>query len=94
MVVKTITIMKRKSKKYKCTESGCDEMFDDMKDWVKHIDNEHKLEEYSCTICGHKTKSKDKYEKHMMAHEEKKISGNALCVVKRSLSNATCNSMN
>ena len=46
-------------------------MFDDMKEWVKHIDNEHKLEEYSCTICGHKTKSKDKYEKHMMAHEEK-----------------------
>ena len=71
LVVKTITITKRKSKKYKCTESGCDEMFDDMKDWVKHIDNEHKLEEYSCTICGHKTKSKDKYEKHMMAHEEK-----------------------
>ena len=70
-VVKTITIMKRKSKKYKCTESGCDEMFDDMKDWVKHIDNGHKLEEYSCTICGHKTKSKDKYEKHMMAHEKK-----------------------
>ena len=71
LVVKTITIMKRKSKKYKCTESGCDEMFNGMKDWVKHIDNEHKLEEYSCTICGHKTKSKDKYEKHMMAHEEK-----------------------
>ena len=71
LVVKTITIMKWKSKKYKCTESGCDEMFDDMKDWVKHIDNEHKLEEYSCTICGNKTKSKDKYEKHMMAHEEK-----------------------
>ena len=55
LVVKTITITKRKSKKYKCTESGCDEMFDYMKDWVKHIDNEHKLEEYSCTICGHKT---------------------------------------
>ena len=71
LVVKTITITKQKSKKYKCTESGCDEMFDDMKDWVKHIDNEHKLEEYSYTICGHKTKSKDKYEKHMMAHEEK-----------------------
>ena len=52
LVVKTITITKRKSKKYKCTESGCNEMFDDMKDWVKHIDNEHKLEEYSCTICG------------------------------------------
>ena len=63
--------MKRKSKKYKCTESGCNEMFDNMKEWVKHIDNKHKLEEYSCTICGHKTKSKDKYEKHMMAHEEK-----------------------
>ena len=46
-------------------------MFNDMKEWVKHIDNEHKLEEYSCTICGHKTKSKDKYEKHMIAHEEK-----------------------
>ena len=71
LVVKTITITKWKSKKYKCTESGCDEMFDDMKDWVKHIDNEHKLEEYSCTICGNKMKSKDKYEKHMMAHEEK-----------------------
>ena len=71
LVVKIITIMKRKSKKYKCTESACDEMFDDMKEWVKHINNEHKLQEYSCTICGHKTKSKDKYEKHMMAHEEK-----------------------
>ena len=71
LVVKTITITKRKSKKYKCTESACDEMFDDMKEWVKHINNEHKLQEYSCTICGHKTKSKDKYEKHMMAHEEK-----------------------
>ena len=71
LVVKTITITKRKSKKYKCTESGCDEMFEDMKDWVKHIDNEHKLEEYSCTICGNKMKSKDKYEKHMMAHKEK-----------------------
>ena len=94
LVVKTITIMKRKNKKYRCTESGCDEMFDDMKDWVKHIDNEHKLEEYSCTICGNKTKSKDKCEKHMMAHEENKISGNALCVVKRSLLNATCNGMN
>ena len=71
LVVKTITITKRKSKKYKCTESGCDEMFDNMKEWVKHINNEHKLQEYSCTICGHTTKSKDKYEKHMMAHEEK-----------------------
>ena len=71
LVVKTITITKRKSKKYKCTESACDEMFDDMKEWVKHINNEHKLQEYSCTICGHKTKSKDKYEKHTMAHEEK-----------------------
>ena len=71
LVVKTITITKRKSKKYKCTESACDEMFDDMKEWVKHINNEHKLQEYSCTICGHKTKSKDKYEKHMLAHEEK-----------------------
>ena len=71
LVVKTITIMKRKSKKYKCTESACDEMFDDMKEWVKHINNKHKLQEYSCTICGHKTKSKDKYEKHTMAHEEK-----------------------
>ena len=71
LVVKTITITKRKSKKYKCTESACDEMFDDMKEWVKHINNEHKLQEYLCTICGHKTKSKDKYEKHMMAHEEK-----------------------
>ena len=71
LVVKTITITKRKSKKYKCTESACDEMFDDMKEWVKHINNEHKLQEYSCTICGHKTKSKDKYEKRTMAHEEK-----------------------
>ena len=71
LVVKTITITRRKSKKYKCTESACDEMFDDMKEWVKHINNEHKLQEYSCTICGHKTKSKDKYDKHMMAHEEK-----------------------
>ena len=71
LVVKTITITKQKSKKYKCTESACDEMFDDMKEWVKHINNEHKLQEYSCTICGHKMKSKDKYEKHMMAHEEK-----------------------
>ena len=71
LVVKTIMITKRKSKKYKCTESGCDEMFDNMKEWVKHINNEHKLQEYSCTICGHTTKSKDKYEKHMMAHEEK-----------------------
>ena len=71
LVVKTITITKRKSKKYKCTESACDEMFDDMKEWVKHINNKHKLQEYSCTICGHKTKSKDKYEKHTMAHEEK-----------------------
>ena len=71
LVVKTITITKRKSKKYKCTESACDEMFDDMKEWVKHINNEHKLQEYSCTICGHKTKSKDKYKKHTMAHKEK-----------------------
>ena len=71
LVLKTITITKRKSKKYKCTESACDEMFDNMKEWVKHINNEHKLQEYLCTICGHKTKSKDKYEKHMMAHEEK-----------------------
>ena len=62
LVVKTLTIMKRKSKKYKCTESACDEMFNDMKEWVKHINNEHKLQEYSCTICGHKMKSKDKYE--------------------------------
>ena len=30
LVVKTITITKRKSKKYKCTESACHEMFDDM----------------------------------------------------------------
>ena len=71
LVVKTITIMKWKSKKYKCTENGCNEMFKDIKEWVKHIDNEPKLEEYSCTICGHKKKIKDKYEKHMMAHEEK-----------------------
>ena len=71
LVVKTITITKWKSKKYKCTENGCNEMFDDIKEWVKHIDNEHKLEEYSCTICGHKTKIKDKYEKHMMVHKEK-----------------------
>ena len=71
LVVKTITITKRKSKKYKCTESACDEMFDDMKEWVKHINNEHKLQEYSCKICGHKTKSKDKFEKHTMAHKEK-----------------------
>ena len=70
-VVKTITITKQKSKKYKCKENGCNEMFDDIKEWVKHIDNEHKLEEYSCTICGHKMKIKDKYEKHMMVHEEK-----------------------
>ena len=71
LVVKTITIAKQKSKKYKCIESACDEIFNDMKEWVKHINNEHKLQEYSCTICGHKTKSKDKYEKHTMAHEEK-----------------------
>ena len=71
LVVKTITIMKWKSKKYKCMENGCNKMFDDMKEWVKHIDNKHKLEEYSCTICGHKKKIKEKYERHMMAHEEK-----------------------
>ena len=94
LVVKTITITKWKSKKYKCTESACDEMFDDMKEWVKHINNKHKLQEYSCTICGHKMKSKDKFEKHTMAHKEKKISGNVVCVVKHSLSNATCNDMN
>ena len=71
LVVKTITVTKRKSKKYKCIESGCNELFEDMKEWVKHIDNEHKLEEYSCTMCGHTTKSKEKYKKHMTAHKEK-----------------------
>ena len=71
LVVKTITITKWKNKKYKCTENGCNEMFDDIKEWVKHFDNEHKLEEYSCTICGHITNIKDKYKKHMMAHKEK-----------------------
>ena len=69
-------------------------MFDDIKEWVKHIDNEHKLEEYSCTICGHKMKIKDKYEKHMMAHEENKINGNVVCVTKHSHTNATYSSTN
>ena len=34
--------------------------------------DEHKLEEYCCSVCGHRTKRKDKYEKHMLVHEEKK----------------------
>ena len=35
LVVKTITVTKQKSKKYKCIESGCNELFEDMKEWVK-----------------------------------------------------------
>ena len=90
LVVKTITIKKQKSKNYKCTKNGCNKMFDDIKEWVKHIDNEHKLEEYLCTICGHKMKIKDKYEKHMMMHEEKQNKWkNVVCVTKHSLTNAT-----
>ena len=90
LVVKTITTKKQKSKNYKCTKNGCNKMFDDIKEWVKHIDNEHKLEEYLCTICGHKMKIKDKYEKHMMMHEEKQNKWkNVVCVTKHSLTNAT-----
>ena len=43
-----------------------------MKEWMKHIENEHELEEYSCNICGHKTKIKQRYDQHMMKHDEKK----------------------
>ena len=72
LIVKTITITKRKRKRYQCTQKGCTEVFEDVKMWVKHLENEHKLEKYSCSICGHKTKSKQKYDQHMMKHDEKK----------------------
>ena len=70
--MKTITITKRKSKRYRCKEKGCTKLFDDMKEWVKHIEDEHELAEYSCKICGHKTKIKQKYDQHMMKHDENK----------------------
>ena len=72
LIVKTITITERKSKRYQCTQKACTEVFEDVKEWIKHIENEHKLEEYSCNTCGHKTKSKQKYDQHMMKHDEKK----------------------
>ena len=67
--MKTLTITKRKRK---CTESTCNKVFNEIKDWIKHMKDEHKLEEYCCSVCGHRTKRKDKYEKHMLFHEEKK----------------------
>ena len=36
-LVETITIMKRKSKNISVKKNGCNEMFDDIKEWVKHI---------------------------------------------------------
>ena len=72
LIMKTLTITKRKRKSFKCTESTCDKVFNEIKDWIKHMKDEHKLEEYCCSVCGHRTKRKDKYEKHMLVHEEKK----------------------
>ena len=72
LIVKTLTITKRKRKSFKCTESTCNKVFNEIKDWIKHMKDEHKLEEYCCSVCGHRTKRKDKYEKHMLVHEEKK----------------------
>ena len=72
LIVKTLTISKRKRKSFKCTESTRDKVFNEMKDWIKHMKDEHKLEEYCCSVCGHRTKRKDKYEKHMLVHKKKK----------------------
>ena len=90
LVVKTITITKRKSKKYKCTESACDEMFDDMKEWVKHI-NCRNIPVQSVAM---KRKVKTNMKNTRWHTKKNKISGNVVCVVKHSLSNATCNDMN
>ena len=72
LIVKTLTITKRKRKIFQFMESGCDKVFDEIKEWTKHMNDEHKLEEYCCTVCRHRTKRKEKYEKHMLVHEEKK----------------------
>ena len=72
LIVKTLTITKRKRKSFKCTKSTCDKVFNEIKDWIKHMKDEHKLEEYCCSVWGHRTKREDKYEKHMLVHEEKK----------------------
>ena len=81
--MKTLTITERKRKIFKWTESGCDKVFEDIKEWTKHMNDEQKLEEYCCTLSGHATKRKGKYEKPVLVHEKKKNKWNCNITSKR-----------
>ena len=75
LIVKTLTITKRKRKSFKCTKSTCNKVFNEIKDWIKHMKDEHKLEEYCCSVDTEQ-KGRTNMRSICLSMKKRKTSGN------------------